>query len=42
VLLEQVLPVFEQHGQQEFYTLMATPAPGPATQSTNMFEGVVE
>jgi LmbE family N-acetylglucosaminyl deacetylase len=41
-LLEQVLPVFEQHGQQEFYTLMATPAPGPATQSTDMFAGVVE
>jgi len=41
-LLDQVLPVFEQHGQQEFYTLMATPFTQPATQSTDMFEGIVE
>ncbi len=41
-LLAQVLPVFEQHGQNEFYTLMATPHTQPATQSTDMFEGVIE
>jgi len=39
-LLDQVLPVFEQHGQQEFYTLMATPEPQPAAQASDMFEGL--
>ncbi len=41
-LLDQVLPIFEQHGQQEFYTLMATPAPQPAIQTTDMFAGITE
>ncbi len=41
-LLAQVLPLFEQHGQQEFYTLMATPHPQPATQTTDMFTGLAE
>jgi LmbE family N-acetylglucosaminyl deacetylase len=41
-LLEQVLPLFEQHGQSEFYTLMATPYPQPAVQSTDMFDGLAE
>jgi LmbE family N-acetylglucosaminyl deacetylase len=41
-LLAQVLPVFEQQGQQEVYTLMATPHTWPARLSTDMFEGVTE
>jgi LmbE family N-acetylglucosaminyl deacetylase len=39
-LLAQVLPVFEEHGQQEFYTLMATPEARAAVQATDMFEGL--
>jgi len=41
-LLDQVLPIFEQHGQEEFYTLIATPDPQPATQSTDLFAGLSE
>jgi LmbE family N-acetylglucosaminyl deacetylase len=41
-LMEQTRPVFEQHGQLERYTLMATTVPQPATQSTDMFAGVTE
>jgi LmbE family N-acetylglucosaminyl deacetylase len=41
-LLEQVLPVFEKHGQEEMYALVASVVPQPARQSTDMFEGVAE
>jgi LmbE family N-acetylglucosaminyl deacetylase len=41
-LLAQVLPVFEEHGQEEFYTLMATPYAQPAEQATDMFAGLAE
>jgi LmbE family N-acetylglucosaminyl deacetylase len=41
-LLEQVRPLFEIHGQQERYLLLASQLPQPATQSTDMFEGVAE
>ena len=41
-LLAQVLPIFEQQGQQELYTLMATPNTQPTQLSTDMFEGVTE
>ncbi len=39
-LLDQVLPIFEEHGQEEFYTLMATPYPQSAEQATDMFAGL--
>jgi LmbE family N-acetylglucosaminyl deacetylase len=41
-LLEQVRPLFEKHGQQERYALAACITPQPATQSNDMFEGVIE
>jgi LmbE family N-acetylglucosaminyl deacetylase len=41
-LLEQTRPIFEKHGQQERYLLAAAIVPQPATQSTDMFEGVAE
>jgi LmbE family N-acetylglucosaminyl deacetylase len=41
-LLDQVEPIFEKHGQDEYYTLAASMVPQPATQSTDMFEGVAE
>jgi LmbE family N-acetylglucosaminyl deacetylase len=41
-LLEQVLPIFQEHGQKERYALAAAVQAQPATQSTDMFEGVVE
>jgi LmbE family N-acetylglucosaminyl deacetylase len=41
-LLDQILPVFREHGQKEFYTLMATPHTQAAEQTTDMFEGIVE
>ena len=31
---------FEQHGSHEFYTLLATEDPQPATQSTDLFAGL--
>jgi LmbE family N-acetylglucosaminyl deacetylase len=39
-LLDQVLPIFEEHGQEEFYSLMATPDPQPAELATDMFAGL--
>jgi len=36
-----VIPMFEQHGKYELYALVASPRPHAATQSTDMFEGVV-
>ncbi|HVG26689.1 MAG TPA: PIG-L family deacetylase [Acidobacteriaceae bacterium] len=41
-LMERTRPLFAQHGHQERYTLAATPVPQPATQSTDLFEGVAE
>ncbi len=41
-LLDQVLPLFEEFGQTEVYTLIGSPDPQPATQSTDMFEGVAD
>jgi LmbE family N-acetylglucosaminyl deacetylase len=39
-LFDQVLPVFEEHGQEEFYTLMATPYAQPAELANDMFAGL--
>jgi LmbE family N-acetylglucosaminyl deacetylase len=41
-LIEQTKPVFEEHGNEEHYTLVASPVPQPARQSTDLFEGVVD
>ncbi len=41
-LMEKTRPLFEEHGQEERYALAATIVPQPATQSTDMFEGVAE
>jgi LmbE family N-acetylglucosaminyl deacetylase len=41
-LMEQTRPLFEAHGQQERYLLVADTVPQPATQSTGMFEGIAE
>jgi LmbE family N-acetylglucosaminyl deacetylase len=41
-LMHQTEPVFREHGQDELYALAASVAPQPATQSTDMFEGIVE
>ncbi len=40
-LMEQALPVFEQHGKTELYALAAVVEPMAARPSTDMFEGVV-
>jgi hypothetical protein len=40
--MERARPIFEQHGQEEHYALAASIVPQPATQSTDMFEGVTE
>jgi len=41
-LMERTKPVFDEHGHEERYTLLASPVPQPARQSTDMFEGVAE
>jgi LmbE family N-acetylglucosaminyl deacetylase len=41
-LLEQVRPLFQEHGQLERYLLVASQIPQPATASTDMFEGVTD
>jgi LmbE family N-acetylglucosaminyl deacetylase len=41
-LMEQTRPVFKQHGQEEHYALAAAIVAQPASQSTDMFEGVAE
>jgi LmbE family N-acetylglucosaminyl deacetylase len=41
-LLTQIRPLFEKLGQQERYLLLASQIPQPASQSTDMFEGIVE
>jgi LmbE family N-acetylglucosaminyl deacetylase len=40
-LMEQALPVFEQHGKMELYALAAAVEPMAARKSEDMFEGVV-
>ena len=40
--MEQTRPLFEKYGQLERYALIASTIPQPATQSTDMFEGVSE
>jgi LmbE family N-acetylglucosaminyl deacetylase len=39
-LFEKTKWLFEEHGDQEFYTLLASEAPQPATQMTDLFEGL--
>jgi LmbE family N-acetylglucosaminyl deacetylase len=39
-LMESTKALFEQYGHQEFYTLLATEAPQPARQMTDLFEGL--
>jgi LmbE family N-acetylglucosaminyl deacetylase len=41
-LMNMALPIFEKQGPQEHYTLAATLVPQPASQSTDLFEGVAE
>jgi LmbE family N-acetylglucosaminyl deacetylase len=41
-LMVRTKPVFDEHGHEERYTLVASPVPQPARQSTDMFEGVAE
>jgi len=41
-LATAVIPLFKKHGHYELYALVASPKPHPATQSTDMFEGVAE
>jgi LmbE family N-acetylglucosaminyl deacetylase len=42
-LMERAGPlIFAQHGNTENYALAASPTPQPATQSTDLFEGVTE
>jgi LmbE family N-acetylglucosaminyl deacetylase len=39
-LMESTKALFEHYGHQEFYTLLAAELPQPATQSTDLFEGL--
>lgn len=41
-LLESTRPVFEEHGGEERYALAAALAPQAATQSADLFDGVVQ
>ncbi len=41
-LMEQTRAMFEEHGQQERYTLAASIDPQPATQQTDLFAGLPE
>jgi len=41
-LATTAVPLFERHGKYELYTLVASPKPHAATQSTDMFEGVAK
>jgi hypothetical protein len=40
--MERARPIFDEHGQHERYALAASIHPQPATQSTDLFEGVAE
>jgi LmbE family N-acetylglucosaminyl deacetylase len=40
-LMEKTKDIFERHGAEEFYALVATTATQPAHQSTDLFEGLV-
>ena len=39
-LMEKTKHLFEEHGDNEFYMLLATASPQPATQSNDLFEGL--
>ena len=39
-LMEKTKALFEEHGSREFYTLLATETPQPASQLTDLFEGL--
>lgn len=39
-LMERTHAMFEEHGQNEFYTLAAQHMPGPAVQATSLFAGI--
>ncbi len=39
-LMESTKALFEKHGHQEFYTLLAAELPQPAAHSTDLFEGL--
>lgn len=41
-LMESTRHAFEQYGNEEHYTLVASPVPQPARQSIDLFEGVAE
>jgi LmbE family N-acetylglucosaminyl deacetylase len=41
-LMHQTEPVFREHGMTEYYTLIASPTPQPATQSRDMFEALMD
>ena len=41
-LMERARLVFDEHGDQERYVLAYTTAPQPATQTTDLFDGVTE
>lgn len=40
-LMEKTKALFEEHGGEEFYVLLATTDPQPARQMTDLFEGLV-
>ncbi len=39
-LMERTKPIFDEHGHQEFYTLLAAETPQPARLSDDLFEGL--
>jgi len=39
-LMERTKAMFDEHGHQEFYTLLAAETPQPARLSTDLFEGL--
>ena len=39
-LMKQVEPIFDQHGRDEHYTLIAASIPQPTHQSTDLFDGL--
>lgn len=41
-LMEKTKALFEQHGGEELYTLLATDIPQAARQMTDLFEGLIE
>lgn len=41
-LMQMAIPIFDKYGPQERYTLAAAIVPQPASQSTDLFEGVAD